>query len=111
MVIMNAISTLHVCHLPVDLAVYVALYTSLKNACFLRQQLLDGNSEFEYAFLDATSVCLDQLEILKLLLSIVDFVNHTFISSGLQGRERHEERADEVTKCALGDCLRVEPEQ
>ncbi|KAL9117920.1 MAG: hypothetical protein Q9187_005537 [Circinaria calcarea] len=108
---MNTISTLRVCHFPVDLAVYVAMYTSLKNACFLRQQLLDGNSEFEYAFLDATSVRLEQLEIFKLLLSILDFVDHTFISSGLQGRERHEERADEVTKCALGDCVLVEPEQ
>lgn len=37
-------------------AVYLALFKNVSNAAFLRQQLIDGNSQFEYAFLDATSV-------------------------------------------------------
>ena len=43
-------------HLPPDMAVFVALYLELENANFLRQQLLDGNTDFEYAFLDASMV-------------------------------------------------------
>jgi EKC/KEOPS complex subunit CGI121/TPRKB len=36
--------------------VYVALYRDVQNAAFLRQQLLSGNKEFEYAFIDASMV-------------------------------------------------------
>ncbi|MCJ1313709.1 hypothetical protein MMC25_007388 [Agyrium rufum] len=43
-------------HLSSDLSVCVALYKDLSNAKFLRQQLLEGNTDFEYAFIDATSV-------------------------------------------------------
>ena len=35
------------------LSVHVAMYKDLQNSRFLRKQLLDGNAEFEYAFLDA----------------------------------------------------------
>ena len=51
-----ALQTLHLAHLPPDLAVHVALYTELQNATFLREQLLAGNAEFEYAFIDASVV-------------------------------------------------------
>jgi len=37
-------------------AVYVALFKNVSNAAFLRQQLIDGNEQFQYAFLDASSV-------------------------------------------------------
>ena len=37
-------------------ALYVALFKEVSNAAFLRQQLVQGNTDFEYAFLDATSV-------------------------------------------------------
>ncbi|ETN46788.1 uncharacterized protein HMPREF1541_00977 [Cyphellophora europaea CBS 101466] len=43
-------------HIPPELAVYVALYTELENAAFLRDQLLAGNTDFEYAFIDASMV-------------------------------------------------------
>jgi EKC/KEOPS complex subunit CGI121/TPRKB len=43
-------------HFPPSLTIYVSLYTSLQNARFLRQQLLAGNREFEYAFIDANMV-------------------------------------------------------
>jgi EKC/KEOPS complex subunit CGI121/TPRKB len=48
--------TLHLAHLPLDLAVHVALFTHLENASFLRQQLLDGNADYEYALIDARVV-------------------------------------------------------
>ena len=33
---------------------HIGLFSSVKNAPFLKQQLLEGNTEFEYAFLDAS---------------------------------------------------------
>ncbi|KAK0961418.1 hypothetical protein LTR91_019927 [Friedmanniomyces endolithicus] len=39
-------------HLP-DHHLHVCLFVKVHNAQFLRQQLLDGNVDFEYAFLDA----------------------------------------------------------
>lgn len=56
---MNHLSVVNITHLPLDFAVYVALYRDLENASFLRQQLLDGNADFEYALLDASVVCQD----------------------------------------------------
>ena len=34
----------------------IGLFTNVTNAAFLRQQLLQGNSDFEYAFLDAEAI-------------------------------------------------------
>lgn len=53
---MADLKTLHLAHLPTDLAVHVALFQNLKNAAFLRRQLLDGNADFEYALIDASVV-------------------------------------------------------
>lgn len=36
--------------------IYAALFEDVENAQFLRDQLLQGNSAFEYAFLDASMV-------------------------------------------------------
>ncbi|KPI42543.1 EKC/KEOPS complex subunit [Cyphellophora attinorum] len=43
-------------HVPEELAVYVAYYRNVSNAAFLREQLLAGNHDFEYAFIDASMV-------------------------------------------------------
>lgn len=53
---MANLKTLHLAHLPSDLAVHVALFQNLENALFLRRQLLDGNADFEYALIDANVV-------------------------------------------------------
>lgn len=53
---MALIQTLSLAHLPPSLAVHVALYQDLNNASFLQQQLLLGNSDFEYAFIDSSVV-------------------------------------------------------
>ena len=52
----DKITTIHLAHLPPEIAVHVVLVHDLKNATYLRQQLLDGNPAFEYALLDATTV-------------------------------------------------------
>lgn len=51
-----AIETLALEHLPASHAAYVALFRGVENAAFLRQQLLDREPEFEYAFVDASVV-------------------------------------------------------
>ena len=53
---MAKLKTLHLAHLPSNLAVHVALFQHLETAPFLRQQLLDGNVDFEYALIDANVV-------------------------------------------------------
>jgi Kinase binding protein CGI-121 len=50
------LETIHLAHIPPHLPIYITLYHSLQNAAFLRQQLLAGNSDFEYAFIDASMV-------------------------------------------------------
>ncbi len=53
---MAYLQTLNLAHLPPDLAVHIASYTDLQNAPFLRDQLLQGNPDFEYALIDASVV-------------------------------------------------------
>ena len=40
-------------HLP-NSPIQACLFKNVQNAAFLRQQLLEGNTDFEYAFLDAS---------------------------------------------------------
>jgi EKC/KEOPS complex subunit CGI121/TPRKB len=53
---MSLLQSLHLEHLPESYTLHVALFHSVANASFLHQQLLAGNSEFEYAFIDACIV-------------------------------------------------------
>lgn len=41
---------------PADHQVHVALFRNVQNAAFLHEQLLARNSDFEYAFIDASVV-------------------------------------------------------
>ncbi|KAL7620807.1 hypothetical protein AAE478_009805 [Parahypoxylon ruwenzoriense] len=43
-------------HMPPTHTVHVAVYRDVANAAFLHQQLLSRNADFEYAFIDATSI-------------------------------------------------------
>ena len=49
---MESISLPHLSDRPLQ----IGLFKDVKNTQFLRQQLLDGNAEFEYAFLDASTL-------------------------------------------------------
>lgn len=51
-----SLASVPIAHLQSCSPVYVALYRGLRNASSLRQQLLSGNQDFEYAFLDASMV-------------------------------------------------------
>jgi EKC/KEOPS complex subunit CGI121/TPRKB len=43
-------------HVPSDYSVYAAFFKDISNAEFLQSQLVKRNPEFEYAFIDASSV-------------------------------------------------------
>lgn len=58
---MAQLETIDIPHLPLSLPVHVALYRNVENAELLKQELLAGNSEFEYALIDASMVCAQPL--------------------------------------------------
>lgn len=51
-----ALETIRMEHVPATHSVHVAAYRDVSNAAFLQQQLLGRNPDFEYAFIDASSV-------------------------------------------------------
>lgn len=53
---MSLIETVHLSHVPENLPVFIALYKDVTNAGFLREQLISGNEDFQYAFIDASTV-------------------------------------------------------
>jgi len=50
------VETIHLAHVPPELAIFVALFSNVENAPFLKEQLITANSDFEYAFIDASMV-------------------------------------------------------
>ena len=52
-----AVETIELEHVPASYRIYLTLFRNVKNAGFLHQQLLARNAEFEYAFIDASTVC------------------------------------------------------
>lgn len=50
------LQTIQLEHLPPGYDIHIALFHSVQNAEFLQKQLLEGNTDFEYALIDATVV-------------------------------------------------------
>lgn len=50
------LETIQLEHVPSTHTVHIAAFKDVTNAEFLQQQLLSRNAEFEYAFIDASSV-------------------------------------------------------
>lgn len=40
-----------------DYSILISLFENVKNARFIRSQLLNGNQEYEYAFVNPSTVC------------------------------------------------------
>ena len=80
------LQTLQLAHLPPELALYVTLYRGVKNAAFLRQQLLDGNADFEYAFVDASMVVSTTHVLAAAFRALNDYLNER-----LKSRNVHSE--------------------
>lgn len=77
--------TLTLPHLPGS-PLEICLFNDVQNSAFLRQQLLEGNTDFEYAFLDA-SVLLSRTHVLAACFrAITDSLNNR-----LKSRNVHSE--------------------
>jgi len=50
------LQTLYLENIPQSHEVHIAAFKDVTNASFLRDQLLAGNTDFEYAFVDARTV-------------------------------------------------------
>jgi len=80
------LKTIHLAHMPPELALHVALYREVKNAPFLKQRLLEGNTEYEYAFIDATTI----LSTTHVLAATFRAMND-FLHERLKSRNVHSE--------------------
>ncbi|KAB8258991.1 kinase binding protein CGI-121-domain-containing protein [Aspergillus pseudonomiae] len=82
----STLETINLPHLPSSLPVHVALYRDIQNAPFLRQQLISGNSDFEYAFIDASMVLSKAHVSSAIFRAVNDYLNER-----LKSRNVHSE--------------------
>ncbi|MCJ1442932.1 MAG: hypothetical protein MMC23_003429 [Stictis urceolatum] len=73
--VMPKLRTLSLAHLPSDLAVHLALFEDLQNSRFLRKQLLEGNSDFEHAFVDARTILSEAHVLAAVFRAVNDMAN------------------------------------
>ncbi|KAF2419003.1 CGI-121-domain-containing protein [Tothia fuscella] len=66
--------------------VHVSLFQDVTNAEFLKRQLLEGNAEYEYAFLDATTI----ISVNHVLAAVFRAINDS-IHNRLKSRNVHSE--------------------
>lgn len=98
-------------HLPYT-SIHVSLFRDVKNAAFLRKQLMDGNAAFEYAFLDATMVKTQHPAVHPLhSLIVVDHICEPCARCSLSSYQRLSPQSIEKSKCPFWDCLLTESEQ
>ncbi|EER29557.1 hypothetical protein D8B26_003881 [Coccidioides posadasii str. Silveira] len=80
---MSLIETHHLSYLPESHPVHVALYRDLQNASFLREQLLAGNTEFEYAFIDASMIFSRNHIFAAIFRAVRDYINNRLKSKNV----------------------------
>ncbi|KAK8193163.1 kinase binding protein CGI-121-domain-containing protein [Phyllosticta capitalensis] len=76
---MTLVNTIELAHLP-NVAVHVALFNDVANASHLRSQLLQGNPDYEYAFLDVTTI-LSTTHVLSAVFRAVNDALHNRLKS------------------------------
>ncbi|KAL6810352.1 kinase binding protein CGI-121 domain-containing protein [Trichoderma sp. SZMC 28015] len=81
-----AVETIELEHVPASYRVYLALFRNVKNAAFLHQQLLARNAEFEYAFIDASTI----VSRMHLLSAVFKAVNNS-VTGALKTPNVHSE--------------------
>ncbi|KAL7912509.1 kinase binding protein CGI-121 domain-containing protein [Trichoderma velutinum] len=81
-----AVETIELEHVPSSYRVYLALFRNVKNAAFLHQQLLARNADFEYAFIDASTI----VSRIHLLSAIFKAVNNS-VNEALRTPNVHSE--------------------
>ncbi|KAH6633833.1 kinase binding protein CGI-121-domain-containing protein [Chaetomium sp. MPI-SDFR-AT-0129] len=66
-----SLEKLHLEHIPLEYQVYLGLFRNVANADFLHKQLLSRNSEFEYAFIDASTI-ISRIHLLSAVYSAIN---------------------------------------
>ncbi|KAF2090119.1 CGI-121-domain-containing protein [Saccharata proteae CBS 121410] len=82
---MAELETVTLPHLPAN-PVHVAVFENVANADFLKRQLLEGNSDFEYAFLDASALLTKTHVLAAVFRAVNDMLN-----GRLKSRNVHSE--------------------
>lgn len=91
----------HLPHHPLQ----IGLFTDVQNAAFLRLQLLEGNTDFEYAFLDASAL-LSRTPVLAACFRAIN----DLLTNRLKSRNVHSEIVfslspnNNVSACLLYKC-------
>ena len=101
---MDQVTSIHLAHLPPDNITHILLVRNLKNAPFLLEQLVAGNTDYEYALLDATTVCSSSKAgnpISKLMIQ--GTFDNTSARRHLQSSQRHEGQSHEITQPTFRD--------
>ncbi|KAK2790324.1 hypothetical protein FQN52_005592 [Onygenales sp. PD_12] len=80
---MSHLKTIQLAHVPPTQPVHVALYRDLQNAQFLREQLLTGNTEFEYAFIDASTILSTTHILAAVFRAVNDYQNNRLKSKNV----------------------------
>ncbi|KAG5992804.1 hypothetical protein E4U54_003544 [Claviceps lovelessii] len=70
-----SVETVSIEHIPAAYTVYLSFYRNVENAAFLHQQLLGRNADFEYAFIDASTV-LSRRQLLSAVFKAVTSAAH-----------------------------------
>lgn len=83
---MSLLQSINLEHLPADYTIHIALFSDIKNAAFLHQQLLAGNTDFEYALIDA-SIIVSKLHALAASYRAVN----DLVENRLRSRNVHSE--------------------
>ncbi|KAF4971230.1 hypothetical protein FZEAL_9898 [Fusarium zealandicum] len=99
-------------HLPDSHKIHVALFRGVQNAAFLHQQLLARNSDFEYAFIDA-SVIADAYRRYGISPSTKDLVvvKVTFPAADEAQPRTHDQIWEHLKTNVEGEALSITDEQ
>ncbi|KAL7270174.1 hypothetical protein RUND412_007125 [Rhizina undulata] len=84
---MIPVKSLQLEHIPAPHTVHIALFKDVRNASFLRDQLLAGNAEFEYAFIDASTI----ISTVHALAATHQAVHSLLVANKLRTRNVHSE--------------------
>ena len=108
------LETIHLPHFPPSLPVHVALYRDLDNASFLRQQLIAGNTDFEYALVDASMVCVPTAIVSRSWSHLSNrkrtgILKDPYSCSRLPSRQRLPDEPSQIEKRSFGNCVVLEP--
>ncbi|KAI9861416.1 MAG: hypothetical protein M1813_005313 [Trichoglossum hirsutum] len=81
-----AVLSVNLEHTPLELPIHISLFRDVENSAFLKQQLLDGNEEFEYAFIDASVILSTVHALAAAYRAVTDLLN-----SRIRSRNLHSE--------------------